>query len=165
MNNQYKSFYFDIILSKTKLGDKNIIYIGLTNKPSEYLLNEPSLIKNFSQGVLEYYIFPYDFIMKYEDASILETLLVCIIQYSYPNLKVYGGVYNRIDCDITLEKILEKFSDVYKFQYSSEFYKHYNKFINSFLDKNIKIGTHNLEFFMPVRTHDDGDIIMWNSNF
>ncbi len=163
MNNQNKSYYFDIILSKTQLGDKNILYIGTTNSSNTYIQNIPSLIKNFSKGILEYYIFPYEFITKREYIDILETLLVCLIQYNYPNLKVYGGVFNRIDCDVSLEKILDKFSDVYKFQYDLEFYKHYNEFTKKFLEKNIKIGSYNLELYMPVRTHQDGDIIMWNT--
>ena len=171
MDNQIKNWYFYCIFTKTLIGDKDMIYIGIsTNPESRYYdhivlgSSSTTILKNFTKGVLEFHVFPiYLDKMKRYHAELLETLLVCILKYNYPDLKIYGGVFHRIDCDVTQEKIIEKFKDVYKFQYDNEFYKHYHDFIHKVIQENIKLGQYNLNLSMPVQYESNGDIIMWNT--
>jgi predicted GIY-YIG superfamily endonuclease len=169
MDYQDKQWYLYLILTKTLIKDENMIYIGITTSPEQRYYdhvgtNHTTIIKNYTKGVLEYHVLPIQLDkMRRQYAEILETLLACIIKYNYSHYKVYGGVFNRIDCDITHDKIIEKFKDVHKNKYDSIFYKYYNDFIRTVIEKNIKIGNHNLYLFMPVETDKSGDVIMWNS--
>lgn len=169
MDYQERNWYFYIIYTKSLLNDENIYYIGMTINPENRYYDHmgsghTSIIKNYTKGVLEYNVFPFKLEkMKRHYAEILETLLACIIKYNYPNLKIYGGVFNRIDCVITQEKIIEKFKDVYNNKYDINFYKHYNDFINTVLNKNIIIGNNTINLSMPTQTDIYGDVIMWNT--
>ncbi len=169
MDYQDKNWYFYLISTKSLINDENLYYIGITlnpeNRYSDYMsIGYTHIIKNYTKGILEYNIFPIKLEkMKRQYAEILETLLTCIIKYNYPNLKIYGGIFNRIDCIISQEKIIEKFKDVYSNKYDSNFYKHYNDFINIVLNKNLLIGKNTLNLLMPTHTDIYGDVIMWNS--
>jgi hypothetical protein len=166
---QEKKWYFYGIFTKTIIGDKDMIYIGITTNPqNKYYDHQGSsftnIIKNFTKGVIEFHVFPIELDkMKKYYAELLETLLVCIMQYNYPNIKIYGGVFNRIDCDVTQDKIIEKFKDIYKCSYDNIFYKHYNDFINKILN-DIKLGQYNLNLTMPVKYDSEGNVIMWEYN-
>ena len=169
MDYQDKQWYFYLIFTKTLIKNQNMIYVGITLNPEQRFYdhmgsNHTSILKNYTHGVQEYYVLPIqlDKMRRYY-AEILETLIACIIKYNYSHFKVYGGCFNRIDCDITHDKIIEKFKDVYKNKYDSAFYKYYNNFIKMVIEKNIKIGNNNLFLFMPVETDRSGDVIMWNS--
>ena len=162
-------WYFYGIFSKTLIGDKDIIFIGITTNPENRYYDHlgsgsTSIIKKYTKGMNEYHIFPIELDkMKKQYAEILETLLVCIMQYNYPNIKIYGGVFNRIDCDVTYDKIIDKFKDVYNCRYDNIFYKHYHDFILKIFNK-INLGKHEFNFVMPVQFELDNDVIMWQFN-
>lgn len=166
---QEKKWYFYAIFTKTLIGDKDAIYIGISTNPENRYYDHLgsssiSIIKNFTKGINEYHVFPIELDkMKRQHAEILETLLVCIMQYNYPNIKIYGGVFNRIDCNVTQNKIIEKFNEIYQCRYDNDFYKHYHDFTSKVLNK-INLGKHEFDFVMPVQFESDNDVIMWEFN-
>jgi predicted GIY-YIG superfamily endonuclease len=136
--------YFYLIKTKTLIRDEDLIYIGITTNPENRYHDHmgsgsTSILKNYTKGVLEYNVFDIKLEkMRRQYAENLETLLACILKYNYPNLKIYGGCFNRIDCYITNDKIIEKFKDVFKGKYDAIFYKNFNEFIKIVIGKNRK---------------------------
>ena len=169
MDYQDKQWYFYLIMTKTLINNEDMLYVGITLNPEQRYYdhmgsNHTTILKNYTKGIIEYHLLPIKLEkMRRQYAETLETLLVCILKYNLSNIKIYGGAFNRIDCDVTHDKIIDKFKDIYKNKYDNIFYKYYNDFLRMVIEKNIKIGNHNLYLFMPVETDKSGDVIMWNS--